>query len=311
MRWTNSPGANAASARPARKSKRRIDPDFSVDRKNQDRLQTVKQRLITALLVTPLAIALILLLPTTWFAVFIAGLCLVALWEWTRLSGMRSRPWRAVLVACEIALLGALWCTRGSWYWWAAIGAGAVWWPFAFLWLRRYSFTAAPTRENALIKLAAGALSVLPAWVAMMQLHLAQTDVHTWGLYALMLVWAADTCAYFVGSRWGKTKLAPQISPGKTIEGVYGALAGSASIAVAGGWLLNVRGLALFGLVLLGMVAVALSIVGDLFESLIKRHANVKDSGNMFPGHGGVYDRLDGVFAALPLFALGKAALGL
>ena len=271
----------------------------------------MKQRIITALLVTPLAIALILLLPPLWFAAFIAGLCIVALWEWTRMSGMRSRPWRAVLVGCAIVLLAVLWCCRGSWFWWSVIGAGAVWWPFAFLWLRHYSFAAAPTRENTLIKLTAGVLSVVPAWTAMMQLHQSQTDVHTWGLYALMLVWAADSCAYFVGSRWGTTKLAPQISPGKTIIGVYGALAGSALIAVAGGWLLNVRGMSLLALVMLGMVAVALSIVGDLFESLIKRHANVKDSGHMFPGHGGVYDRLDGVFAALPLFALGKAALGL
>jgi len=216
-----------------------------------------------------------------------------------------------VLVGCAIVLLMVLWCCQGSWFWWSVIGAGAVWWPFAFLWLRHYSFAAAPTQENTLIKVSAGVLSVVPAWTAMMQLHLSQVDVHTWGLYALMLVWAADTCAYFVGSRWGTTKLAPQISPGKTIVGVYGALAGSALIAVAGGWLLNVRGMSLLALVLLGMVAVALSIVGDLFESLIKRHASVKDSGHMFPCHGGVYDRLDGVFAALPLFALGKAALGL
>ena len=271
----------------------------------------MKQRIITALLVTPLAIALILLLPTIWFAAFIAGLCIVALWEWTRMSGMRSRPWRAVLVGCAVVLLAGLWFNRGSLLWWGVIGAGAVWWPFAFFWLRHYSFAAAPTHENTAIKLTAGILSVVPAWTAMMQLHLSQTDVHTWGLYALMLVWAADSCAYFVGSRWGTTKLAPQISPGKTIIGVYGALAGSVLIAVAGGWLLDVRGVLLFALVLLGMVAVALSIVGDLFESLIKRHANVKDSGHMFPGHGGVYDRLDGVFAALPLFALGKAALGL
>ena len=271
----------------------------------------MKQRIITALLVTPLAIALILLLPPLWFAAFIAGLCIVALWEWTRMSGMRSRPWRAVLVGCAIALMAVLWVSSGSLLWWVVISAGAVWWPFAFLWLRNYSFAAAPTPENTVIKLTAGFLSVVPAWTAMMQLHQSQIDVHTWGLYALMLVWAADSCAYFVGSRWGTTKLAPQISPGKTIIGVYGALAGSALIAVAGGWLLNVRGMSLLALVMLGMVAVALSIVGDLFESLIKRHANVKDSGHMFPGHGGVYDRLDGVFAALPLFALGKAALGL
>ena len=271
----------------------------------------MKKRLITALLVTPLAIALILLLPTPAFATIIAGLCLVAVWEWTRLSGMRSRPWRAAIVAAIALLFLLLWLERGSWFWWAMIVAGSIWWLFAFAWLRRFSFAAAPTPENTAIKLVAGFFSVVPSWTAMMQVHLGQTELHTWGLYALMLVWAADTCAYVAGSRWGTTKLAPQISPGKTIVGVYGALVGSAIIAVGGGWLLHVDGAKLFGLVLVGLVCVALSIVGDLFESLIKRHASVKDSGNMFPGHGGVYDRLDGVFAALPLFALGKAALGL
>jgi phosphatidate cytidylyltransferase len=92
---------------------------------------------------------------------------------------------------------------------------------------------------------------------------------------------------------------------------VYGALAGSVVIATAGGWLLDVRDLTLLPLLVLGLLTVAFSIVGDLFESLIKRHAGVKDSGALFPGHGGVFDRLDGVFAALPIFALGKAILGL
>ena len=160
-------------------------------------------------------------------------------------------------------------------------------------------------------KLLAGAFAVMPAWAALMQIHESQASPHTWALYPLVLVWAADTFAYLSGKRWGTTKLAPTISPGKTIAGVYGALAGSALVAVIGGWLLQVRGVTLFALVILGLIAVALSIVGDLFESLIKRHAGVKDSGAMFPGHGGVFDRLDGVFAALPVFTLGKALLGL
>ena len=271
----------------------------------------MKQRVVTALLITPIAIALILLMPPIPFATFIGVLCLIALWEWTRLSGLRSRPLRGVLVGLAGASLIALWCWRGSWFWWLLIGAGAVWWLFAILWLRHFSFAAAPTRENTVLKLVAGALAVLPAWCAMMQIHGAQQDLHSWALYALMLVWAADTFAYFAGSRWGRAKLAPQISPGKTIAGVYGALAGSAFVAVVGGWLLGVRDFTLLPLVVLGMIAVALSIVGDLFESLIKRHAGVKDSGALFPGHGGVFDRLDAVFAALPIFALGKAVLGL
>lgn len=271
----------------------------------------MKTRIVTALFITPIAIALILLLPTIAFATLIGLLCLVALWEWTRLSGMRARPARAVLVALAGALMIALWCWRGGWFWWLLIGVGAVWWLFAIAWLRNFAFAAAPTRENTAFKLVAGALCVLPSWTAMMQVHSAQTDLHTWGLYVLMVVWAADTCAYFAGSRWGRAKLAPQISPGKTIVGVYGALVGAVIVAVVGGWLLDVRSLLLLPLVVLAMIAVLFSIVGDLFESLVKRHAGVKDSGAMFPGHGGVFDRLDAVFAALPIFALGKAVLGL
>ena len=271
----------------------------------------MKQRVITALLVTPFAIAVILLLPTIALAALIGGLCLIAFWEWTRLSGMRQRPWRAVLVAIAAALMIALWCCRGSPAWWALMAVGAAWWFFALAWLRRFSFAASPTHRNTAIKVLAGGLAVLPAWAALMEIHGNQGAPHTWALYSLLLVWSADTFAYLAGSRWGTTKLAPQISPGKTIAGVYGALGGSALVAIIGGWLLNVRDLTLVPLVVLGMFAVAFSIIGDLFESLVKRHAGVKDSGALFPGHGGVFDRLDGVFAALPIFALGKAVLGL
>lgn len=271
----------------------------------------MKQRILTALLVTPIAIAIFLLLPTLALAALVGALCLVALWEWTRLSGMRSRPWRAVLIGAAGLVMIGLWCVRGSTVWWLVIAFGTLWWFLAVLWLRRFSFAAAPTVGNATIKICAGTLAVLPAWTAMMQLHGKQPAPHTWALYSLVLVWAADTFAYAAGRTWGTTKLAPRISPGKTIAGVYGALAGSAVIALAGGWLLNVRGATLIALVAVGLLAVAFSIVGDLFESLVKRHAGVKDSGAMFPGHGGVFDRLDGVFAALPIFVLGTALLGL
>ena len=124
--------------------------------------------------------------------------------------------------------------------------------------------------------------------------------------------WSASG-AYLAGSRWGAgtKKLAPRISPGKTWVGVYGAIAASALAAVIGAWVLDARGAVLLGVVVLAMLTVAFSIVGDLFESLIKRHANAKDSGDLFPGHGGMFDRLDSVFAALPVWACGLALLGL
>jgi phosphatidate cytidylyltransferase len=272
----------------------------------------VKQRIITALLVMPLAIAMILLLPSTIFAVFICFLCVLACWEWTRMAGMRSRPVRGVLVGLSVIAMAALWYYADAAAGWITIVAGCCWWFVALAWLRNFSFGAAPTRENITLKLIAGAFAILPAWTAMMQLHRSQpTAPHAWALYSLAVIWAADSFAYLVGRRWGKTKLAPNISPGKTIAGVYGAIAGSALTALIGGWMLDVHGPALAGLFVLVLVAVCFSIVGDLFESLIKRHGNVKDSGALFPGHGGVADRLDGVFAALPFFAVGKFLLGL
>lgn len=271
----------------------------------------MRQRVITALLVTPLAIAMILLMPTLGFMTIISALCVLGWWEWTRLAGMRSRPWRGVLVAGGALAIIWLWNCDSAVVWRTVVGAGCLWWLVVFIWLRHFSFAASPTHEHVALKLVAGALTVLPAWAAMMRLHLGQTAPHTWALYALVLIWAADTFAYLAGSRWGKVKLAPQISPGKTMAGVYGALVGSALVAAIGGWLLGVRGFTLAALIVLGLISVVFSIAGDLFESLIKRHANVKDSGILFPGHGGVCDRLDGVFAALPIFALGKFLLGL
>ncbi len=271
----------------------------------------MKQRVVTALLLAPLAIALILLLPTPAFAVVIGGLCLLAAWEWTRLSGLRDRRVRGVLLAFATLAFWALWHWRDHDTVILVIAAGAAWWVVALLWLKQFSFAAAPTRENTLLKLVVGMFVVFPAWIALMRIHAAPDHGHWWALYALVLGWSADTFAYLAGMRWGRRKLAPSISPGKTWAGVYGGLAATAVVAAIGGWLLGVQDLRLLALVVLALLCVCFSIVGDLFESLIKRHAGVKDSGALFPGHGGAFDRLDGIFALLPLFALGKLLLGL
>ena len=271
----------------------------------------MQQRMITGLILAPIGIVAVLFLPTMALAVFTSVTVLVAMWEWTRMSGFASRPLRSGVVALVALALIFLWMARGEPLIWYLIGAGVVFWIVAFLWLRNFSFGAAPTRENAMIKLIAGLFATLPAWVALTKLHGDPRSGHGWALLALMLVSVADTAAYFAGSRYGKVKLCPQISPNKTIAGVYGALASGAILSAIGGWLLDLRGLAWLALIALALVTVIASIVGDLFESLIKRQAGVKDSGTLFPGHGGMFDRLDGMFAALPVFALGKALLDL
>jgi phosphatidate cytidylyltransferase len=150
-----------------------------------------------------------------------------------------------------------------------------------------------------------GALVLIPAYLAIMSLYLLQPALL---LFVLIIVWVADIGAYFTGKRFGKVKLAPKISPGKTWEGVFGGLLAVAVLA-----LVRARWLEIEIVVLLPFcLAVAIiSIIGDLTVSMFKRNAGVKDSGRLFPGHGGVLDRIDSVTAAAPLFALGISWVGL
>jgi phosphatidate cytidylyltransferase len=269
----------------------------------------LKQRTLTALVLAPLAIALILLAPTAVFALVTGALSLQALWEWTRLAGVASSAARIAVIVLNAALLVLLWTIRDEPLAWYVIGAGVAWWLLSLLWLRHFSYAAAPTRENALLKLLAAEFAVLPAWLALAHLHGEGEQGRSWALLAVVLVWAADTGAYFAGKRFGTTKLAPRISPNKTRAGAYGALLVAGSVAVVAGWMLGSRNVALLALALLALVTVLASILGDLVESLLKRQANVKDSGTLFPGHGGLLDRVDSVFSAVPVFVAGKALI--
>ncbi len=268
------------------------------------------QRVLTALVLAPLAILIVLLPPTAVFAVIVAVAFLAALWEWTQLSGLKNRAWRMALLVLAVAVFGLLWCSRDAVTPWL-LAAGVAWWLVACLWLRHFAFGAAPTRENLALKLLAGAFVIFPAWIALVGIHGRMPHGHWWTLLALVIVWVSDIGAYFSGRAFGKRKLAPQISPGKTWAGACGAMVAGVLVAVIGSWLLDVRGGQLLALAVLAAATVAISIVGDLLESLMKRHAQVKDSGTIFPGHGGLLDRLDSVFAALPIFAAGLWLTGL
>ncbi|MEO9216537.1 MAG: phosphatidate cytidylyltransferase [Rhodanobacter sp.] len=270
------------------------------------------QRTLTALVLAPLVILIILLSSTAVFALIAAAAFLAALWEWAQLSGLKNQSAKVGLLVAAAIVFGLLWYGRAGITTPLLLAAGVVWWLLACLWLRHFAFGAAPTAENRALKLLAGAFVLFPAWIALVSIHERVPHGHGWTLLALVIVWAADIGAYFSGRTFGKRKLAPQISPGKTWAGAYGALvAGVVATLLGGCWLLDVRGAQLLGLCLLALLTVAVSIVGDLIESLMKRHAQVKDSGTIIPGHGGLMDRLDSVFAALPVFATGLLLLGL
>jgi phosphatidate cytidylyltransferase len=269
------------------------------------------QRTITALLLAPLVILIILLPSSAVFAAIAAAAFLAALWEWAALSGLKNRLWRIVLLTAAAVVFALLWWARATALTPLLLAAGVAWWLLACLWLCHFAFGAAPTRENLALKLLAGAFVVFPAWIALVSIHSRVLHGQWWTLLALLIVWAADIGAYFSGRTFGNRKLAPQISPGKTWAGAYGALVAGVLVTTVGAWLLDVRGIPLLALAVLAALTVSASIVGDLIESLMKRHAKVKDSGTLFPGHGGLMDRLDSVFAALPVFAAGLLLLDL
>ena len=281
-----------------------------------------KTRVLAALIMAPLAIGGVLLLPTAWLMLIAAAVFLVALWEWLKLADVEDLLARNILLACNLAVMVALvWGSR------SADGSitlallqlvallGVAWWLLAMLWLLHFDFASDHDTHARVFKLGAGTLAVVPAWCAMGVIHATDPNGHQWLLLALFLVWAADTGAYFAGRTFGGKlfggrKLAPRISPNKTIEGLLGGVVLAVVVALVGAKLIGTDNGALLSVIAVAIVTVLFSVVGDLFESLLKRHINVKDSSNLIPGHGGVLDRVDSVLAALPVFALGKAVLG-
>ncbi len=289
-----------------------------------------RTRVLAALLMAPLAIAAVLLLPTPWLIAVVAILFLGALWEWFRLAEIDDPLQRTMLLLANLLLMAALvWGSPtdsgGSLVLFKlASMIGVIWWLLAMLWLRRIGFASDHDTHARVFKLAAGTLAVVPAWCALAVIHASDATPtawplvnrgHVWLLIALMIVWATDSGAYFAGRAFGGKlfkgrRLAPRISPNKTIEGLLGGVAAGVLVALAMAPLAG-AGVAELPLVAIAAAATVLfSVVGDLFESLLKRHVGAKDSGSLIPGHGGVLDRLDSVLAALPAFAVAKIWLG-
>lgn len=273
-------------------------------------------RLLAALIMTPVAIAAILLLPTPWMMALAAVVFLLGLWEWFELAEIEDTLARTVLLVANLALMVAIvWASRSAGgysyvLFQLASVVGVIWWILALAWLGNYPFASNHETWARMFKLAAGALAVIPAWCALGWIHATEPDGHLWLFTALAIVWAADSGAYFAGRQFGARKLAPTISPNKTVEGLIGGITAGVLVGVGGALLAGASGSQLPLVALVALAATAASVVGDLYESLLKRHAGVKDSGHLIPGHGGILDRIDGVLAALPVFALGKAMFG-
>ncbi len=272
----------------------------------------LRQRILTALVLLPLVIGIIFSPPAV-FAAAVAAALLVGAWEWARMAGLAGAVVRAAYLLLAALVLAFLW-----WAWWRGadallygflIGASG-WWLGNGLWLAWLEHRAHLPPAHRLRDAGGGLLMVGAPYAALLVLHQGERLGPAWVLFLMLLLWTADTAAYFTGRALGRHRLALHISPGKTWEGVAGGLAGSA----LAGWL----GAVWFGLagsqrgwfIAVCLVTAAWSVVGDLYESRIKRTAGMKDSGRLLPGHGGLMDRIDSLTAAAPAFVTGLWFMG-
>lgn len=260
----------------------------------------LRSRVLTAAVLAPLFALGVLALSQFWFAFLLGLFVALGAWEWTYLSGYDEPSLKAFGAAAAGMLMAAVYFSPAgltepllllTCCGWLAVAVllfhrrnkGLLTWPRPLRWV-------------------SGVWVLIPAWLAIVVLQHLQAEAV---LMLFVLIWAADIGAYFAGRRWGHRKLAPAISPGKTVAGLWGGFGAAAVVAAAFGawWGLSAGRCA--GLVVWSVAVVLMSVFGDLFESNWKRMAELKDSGGVLPGHGGILDRIDSITAAAPFFVLG------
>mgnify|MGYP002713185323 CR=1 FL=1 len=264
----------------------------------------LKQRIITAVILAPLVLAGVIWLEPGTFAFFALLVILLGAWEWSDLTEL-SLPARVCYLAVIALLCGALlWFHDFSriWLLYLAIPLwlGLFWCVIGYPATQKY--WTARWRRGLL-----GAAILISAWVSLVQLKQLRSD-GALIILLMLIIWSADIGAYFTGKAWGRVKLAPQVSPGKTWEGVLGGMLAALLVCWLAATQIDLLHPRVFSdwlwMALLALISAAVSVLGDLVESMIKRLRGVKDSGRLLPGHGGVLDRIDSLVAGLPFYTL-------
>ena len=269
----------------------------------------LKQRILTALVLLAVLLPALIASQAWPFAVLTMAAMAVGGWEWARLNGAGALavPLGAALAAaCALALYAGWATTAPPLAWWLAFAI----WVLGGTWVLRAGVAGWP-RAPQLLRWAIGLVALWTAWLALAN---AKAIGLNFILSVFFLVWSADVFAYFGGRALGKRKLAPAISPGKSWAGVWSGMVGALLVAAA--WLaidaagalgtesfysIAANRFGFVGMALIVVFLVAMSVVGDLFESLVKRSAGAKDSSKLLPGHGGILDRVDGLLPVFPI----------
>ena len=260
----------------------------------------LKQRVITAVALGAGVLSCILFLPGYWLALVFALVTLLAAWEWASLIALPSTPLKVIYVLVVAVMLVAAWVY--SEHAQTVLLIAVLWWAASVILVAVYEPSWLHTSWLWGLLGLSGFVVLVPAWLGLVHLHEQRPALL---IFLLVLVSVADISAYFVGKRFGKTKLAPNLSPGKSREGFGGALLACFVLALFGMYALGLDKTVWVYFVCLCLVCVLLVAVGDLYESLLKRRAGAKDSGTILPGHGGLLDRIDGLTAAAPCFMFG------
>ena len=267
----------------------------------------LRNRVITASILAPIIIAAVLWLPADGFAALWGAVILLAAWEWGGLCalGVRGRLLflAGILSLFVLSRVYALQWAPGElpiWFYAPAV----VWWALWGLAFRRFPEKLVKYPYPLAARILAGGFILVSGWALMVWLRLNFSAFQV--LYLLLLIWLADIAAYFTGKNWGFTKLVPAISPGKTVEGVYGAVIAAIGFAIVVGFVADLETMSKVDFVFLSVITVAFSVCGALVESLAKRVRGVKDSGGILPGHGGVLDRIDSLLSGVAVFYAGS-----
>lgn len=264
------------------------------------------QRVLTAAVLLPLALLMIFALPPAGFQSLFALVLLLGTFEYRRLAGLKGLQAGHWLVLCQLLVFAALLLDGRAWGTPAGLWltASCAAWLLMFSRLAFFTADAAVDRGYRARSFLTALVSVSSGWYALGWLRLQPSG--SWLILMLFLiVWACDTGAYFAGKTWGKKKLAPLISPGKTVVGLAGGLITAVLVGVAANQWLPLPARDPLALAALALLTAAASVGGDLLISMHKRTSGYKDSSRLLPGHGGILDRLDSVLSAAPFFALG------